>query len=187
MVIKIAPQIDQRLVAAADGLGIHHPGFRITRRKLKALLANGRKQFSAEHFRQGFVAEQIGFVGFGGFRPPQPFIGIDSRRRHDHMHMRVIIEPTRMGVQYANGTRFSLQLRIVVGEGFERLPAATDHQVIKGALMLPSQRAQLFGQGEGQQKIRGRHLFFEVAFQPLLALIDRSLNAVKTRDGRELP
>jgi hypothetical protein len=92
-----------------------------------------------------------------------------------------------MGVQYADGTRLSLQLRVVLREGFGRLPAATGHQAIKCTLMLPSQRTQFFGQGEGQQKILGRHLLFELPFQPLPALIDRSLNAVKTRDGRELP
>lgn len=95
----------------------------------------------------------------------------------------MIIQSPRMGVQYADGSGLSLQLRIVVCEGFERLPAATDHQVIEYALMLPGQRAQFFGQGEGQQKIRGRHLFFELAFQPLLALMMLAMGATAMAAG----
>jgi len=60
----------ERLVAAADGLDIHYPGFRVAGRKFKALFPDGRKQLGAEYFRQGFVAKQVGLVGFAGFRPP---------------------------------------------------------------------------------------------------------------------
>ncbi len=95
----------------------------------------------------------------------------------------MIIQSARMGVQYADGTRLSLQLRIVLREGFERFPAATDHQVIKYALMLPSQRTQFFGQGEGQQKILGRHLFFELPFQPLLAFVVLAMGTVAVAAG----
>jgi len=61
----------------------------------------------------------------------------------------MIIQSARMGLQYANSTGLSLQLRIVLREGFEGLPATPDHQVIKATLMLPSQRPQFFRQGEG--------------------------------------
>jgi len=97
--------------------------------------------------------------------------------------MRVIIQSARMGVQYADGPSLPLQLRIVLREGFEGLPATPDHQVIETALMLPSQRTQFFGHGEGQQKILGRHLFFELPFQPLLALMMLAMGATAMSAG----
>ena len=42
--------------------------------------------------------------------------------------------------------------------------------------MLPSQRPKFGRQGEGQQKILGRDLFFELPFQPLL---DEAANAAE--------
>lgn len=90
----------------------------------------------------------------------------------------MIIQSARMGVQYTDGTRLPLQLRIVLGEGFEGLPTATDHHVIQCTLMLPSQRTQFFGQGEGQQKILGGHLFFALPFQPLLAFVVLAMRTV---------
>ena len=95
----------------------------------------------------------------------------------------MIIQSARMGVQYADGAGLALQLRIVPGEGFEGLPTATDHQVIECALMLPSQRTQFFGQGEAQQKILGRHLFFELPFQPLLAFMMLAMGTVAMAAG----
>jgi hypothetical protein len=88
-----------------------------------------------------------------------------------------------MGMQYADGTGLSLQLWVILGEGFEGLPTTTDHQVIKCTLMLPSQRTQFFGQGEGQQKILGRHLFFELPFQPLLAFVVLAMGTVTMTAG----
>jgi len=59
--IKITSEINQRFVAAANGLAVHHPGFRVAGRKLQSLLADGLKQFGAENFSQRFVIEQIAF------------------------------------------------------------------------------------------------------------------------------
>jgi hypothetical protein len=49
--------------------------------------------------------------------------------------------------------------------------------------MLPGQRTQFFGQGEGQQKILGRHLLFELPFQPLLALVVLAMGTVAMAAG----
>ena len=49
--------------------------------------------------------------------------------------------------------------------------------------MLPSQGTQFFGQGEGQQKIVGRHLFFELPLQPLLALVVLAMGATAMAAG----
>ena len=51
------------------------------------------------------------------------------------------------------------------------------------ALMLPGQRPKLFGQGEGQQKILGRHLFFELPFQPVLAFMMLAMGTIAMAAG----
>jgi len=49
--------------------------------------------------------------------------------------------------------------------------------------MLPGQRPKLFGQGEGQQKILGWHLFFELPFQPLLAFMMLAMGTIAMAAG----
>ncbi len=82
-----------------------------------------------------------------------------------------------MGVQHRDRPSVALELRIVVGKRIQRLLTAAHHQVVQGALLLPGQHSELPGQSKGDEEILGRHLFFELPLQPLLALIDRSLNA----------
>ena len=49
--------------------------------------------------------------------------------------------------------------------------------------MLPSQRPKFGWQGEGQQKILGRYLFFELPFQPLLALMMLAMRTIAMSAG----
>ena len=60
------------------------------------------------------------------------------------------IQATIMAMQYANGTDHAVQLGIVLGKGLEGRPTAFEHQIVDDALVLPGQRAQFGGQGEGQ-------------------------------------
>jgi hypothetical protein len=68
-------------------------------------------------------------------------------------------------------------------EGVEGLPATTDHQVIKYALLLPSQSSQFLWQRERQQKIRCGHLFIELPIQPLLGLMMLAMGAIAMAAG----
>ena len=97
--------------------------------------------------------------------------------------MRVIIEIAGVGVQYANGPGFALKLFIVEREGMERLPTALHHQIVNDALMLPGQRPEFFGQGEGDEEILGRHLFLQLAFDPLLTFVILAMRAVAVAAG----
>lgn len=186
--IKIAPKINQRLVAAADRLDVDDPFFGVTGRQYQFFLCHRLEQFGAKDFGQRLVIEQVaGWVLAAALGAPQAFVRIDGCRGHHQMHMRVVIEATGMGMQHRDGAGVSLKLSVVLRKGFDRLPATTNHQAIQCALLLPGQCSEFFGQGEGQQKILGGHLPLQLPLQPLLALIDRSLNAVKAKDGRELP
>jgi len=49
--------------------------------------------------------------------------------------------------------------------------------------MLPGQRPKLSRQGEGQQKILGRHLFLKLPFQPLLAFIVLAMRTIAMSTG----
>jgi len=88
-----------------------------------------------------------------------------------------------MGVQHRDGAGVALKLPVVLRKGFDRLPAASDHQVIQRALLLPGQCPELFGQGEGQQKILGRYLPLQLPLQPLLTLMLLTMGAVAMAAG----
>ena len=49
--------------------------------------------------------------------------------------------------------------------------------------MLPGQRPKFGRQGEGQQKILGGHLFVELSFQPLLALMMLAMGTIAMTAG----
>ena len=88
-----------------------------------------------------------------------------------------------MGVQDRDGARGTLKLLVVVRNGAHCLPATAGHQCIEGALMVPCQGSELRGQGEGQKKILGRHLFLELPLQPFLALMVLAVRTVAMAAG----
>ena len=88
-----------------------------------------------------------------------------------------------MSVQDRDGPGASLELGVVFGECLYGLPATAGHQRIQYPLMTPCQGAELFWQGKGQQEVLGRQLFFELAFEPLLALMMLAVRAVAMTAG----
>src|SRR3972149_6785984 len=76
-----------------------------------------------------------------------------------------------MGMQHGNRTGSPLQLSVILTEGAYGLPTALHHPGIEGALVAPGQCPECVRQGEGQQEIVAGHLPFELALQPLLALV----------------
>lgn len=80
-------------------------------------------------------------------------------------------------MQDRDGPGLALQLGIVFRQGADRLPAATDHRIIKRALVCPDQWTQRCGQGEGDQEVGGWHLPGKLAFNPLLALVVLAVGA----------
>ncbi len=105
--VEIAPEVDQRLLAAADVLAVNHPILRVSGRQTQPRRGDGGQQLAAEDFRQCLVAEQVAaFAGAVLAAPlgvPAPAFGVNGRRRHDRMDMRMVIEPTRVGVQHRDG------------------------------------------------------------------------------------
>ena len=161
--IEIAPQIDQRLLAGADGLYIHDPGLGVACGQLESLLADGLEQLGPKDLGQGLVVEQIAGLALAAsfpaaLGPPALLFTLD-------------------------GARGALELLVVFTKHPHALPAAEDHQGIEHALMLPSQWPELLGQGEGQEKILGGHLFLELTFQPLLALMVLAVRTVAMAAG----
>jgi len=58
-----------------------------------------------------------------------------------------------------------------VAEGLHRFPGAAQEQIVEDTLVREGQRPEFGGQGEGQQKILGRDLLLQLAFQPLLTFV----------------
>ena len=97
--------------------------------------------------------------------------------------MRVIVEPAGVGMQHRSGTGGALQLLVVSAEGAHRLPTAAHQQVVNQTLVRKRQHPELGRQRERDQKIPGRHLLLELAFEPLLTLMVLAVRAVAVAAG----
>ena len=182
--VKIAPQIDERLLARAHGFAIHHPRHGVMIWQGQSSRFDARQQLRPEHFGQRLGVEQIAiFCLVPPLGAPLPALAVDRRRRHDQMDMRVVIQPPRVGVQHRDGTGHTLQLFVIVAEGAHRLPSAAQEQIVDDARVRPAQRPEFGGQGKGQQKVLGWHLLLHLAFQPLLTLMVLAVGAVAMSAG----
>ncbi len=120
---------------------------------------------------------------FAVFGSPQALFHINGRRRDHAMDMRVVIEASGMGVQYRDGAGIPFELRVVLRESFQGLPATAGHQAVKGTLLLPGQRSEFLWKGEGHPKIVGGHLPLQLPFQPLLRFVRQAMRAVSMAAG----
>jgi hypothetical protein len=117
------------------------------------------------------------------FGSPSLLLAVENRRRHYQMDMRVIIELARVRVQHRNGAGSALQLLVVVAESTHRFPTTLHQRRVHHALVRPGERPEFGRQGKGQQEILGGHLFLQLAFQPLLALVMLAVGAVAMAAG----
>jgi len=88
-----------------------------------------------------------------------------------------------MRMQHCNRAGDALELFVILTECFQRTPATLDDHVIHLPLVLPCQSPELFGNRKGDQKIIGGNLFFELPFQPLLALMRLAMRTVPMPAG----
>ncbi len=183
--VKITPQVDQRRLSAADRFAIHHPFPRMASGQRQAGGLDARQHLRPEDLGQRLMVEQIAPLAFALSFPysprlasPLPVCGVDRRRRHDEMDVGMEIQFARMGVQYRDGARRTPQLPIVLAERAQRLPSATQEQIVDRLLVGKGQRAEFGGHGEGDQKVFRRHQPFHLPFQPLLAFVMLAVRAV---------
>ena len=73
------------------------------------------------------------------------------------MHMRMVVQTARMGVQHRHGTRLALQLLVVVAEVVDGVPGAVEQLGVKPALVILGQLPELGRHGEGQHEVADRH------------------------------
>jgi hypothetical protein len=182
--IQIAAQIDQRLLAAAHALAVDDPLVRMPGRQRQALPDQRGQQLGPEHLGQCPVAEQIA-VPFDAARlgTPPPLVPIERRCRHHQMHVRVVLQTARMGVQHRHRAGTALQLLVVLAESAYRFPGAFKQQGIQRALMPPGQLPELRRQGEGKHEIVAWHLAPELPLQPLLAFVLLAMRAAAMSAG----
>ena len=179
--VKITPQVDQRSLSATDRFAIHHPFPRMARGRRQAGGLDARQRLRPEDLGQRLVVEQIAPFAFAitpRLGSPLLLRGVNRRRRHDKMDMRMEIQFARMGVQHCDSAWRAPQLLVVPAECAQGLPTATQEQIVEGLLVSKGQRAEFGGHGKGDQKVFGRHQPFHLPFQPLLALVTLAVRAV---------
>ena len=186
--VQIAPQVDERLLARADGFAIHHPRRGVTIGQPQPGGLDGREQLRPEHLGQRLVVEQIAALCLAPpTGSPLLLLAIDRRCRHDQMDMRVIVQFARVGVQDGDGAGRALQLLVVLTEGLHCFPGAAHEHIIDGLLVRKGKPSEFGREREGQQKVLGRHLLLQLAFQPLLALVVLAVLAVAMAAGMRHP
>ena len=75
--------------------------------------------FAAKHLGLRLVIEEIARPG-----PPAALKGIERRRRHGEMDVRVEVEPARTGSRHRHCPGFAIELPVVAAEGLNRRPAS---------------------------------------------------------------
>lgn len=133
----------------------------------------------AKYFRHGFVVEQV----FAFFAAPTALFTMDGAGRHHQMHVRMVVKPARVGVQYRHGPGRALQLFIVLAEGIDGFPCTPGDQVIDDFLVLPCQLAPLLRQGEADHEVVARQLFRLLAFDPLLRFVGLAVRTTAVSAG----
>ena len=186
--VKIAPEVDQRLLASAYGFAIHHPLFRVATGKCQSGGFDGRQHLRPEDIGQCLVVKQIDSLCLSTpFGSPLLALAVDRCRRHDEMNMGVIIQSARVRMQHCDGAGRALKLSVVLAEGMHRLPTTPHEQIVDEALVRPGQCPEFCGQGECQQKVLGGHLLPHLAFQPLLTLMMLAVRAMAMAAGMRHP
>ena len=97
--------------------------------------------------------------------------GVDRGGGHDEMHVGVEILSAGVGMQHRDGPWDAAKLAVVVAEGAHVIPGKAQHQVVDAARVSAGERAQLGGQGEGDQEVPGGDEPGKLSFDPLLALV----------------
>jgi hypothetical protein len=123
--VKIAPQIDEGWLAAADGFAIHHPLLRIATGRRQPGGCDGRQPSSpGRPWPEALWLNRWPPLACPRWLgSPLLLLAVDRCLRHDERDMRVIIEPARVRVQHRNGTRRPLKLSVILAEGTHRVPA----------------------------------------------------------------
>ena len=91
-------------------------------------LREPREELRAKDLGQGLVAEQVAFAPGTGLGAPLAVLGIDGRRGHGEVHMRMVVEAPGVGVEHGDRPGGALQPGIVAAEGVEGLPTALQQE-----------------------------------------------------------
>ena len=159
--------VNQCLSASPDRFAIHHPLGGISVRQFQSGLFDARQHFGAEYFGQCCVVKQITAV----FVAPQPPFVVERGGWHHQVHMRVIVQPTVVGVQHRHSTRGAAQFSVILAESVDGLPRAAGDQVNHHALMLPGERAELGRQGERHHEVIAGNQLLRLLVYPALRLV----------------
>ena len=103
------------------------------------------------------------------------------------MCVRVEIQPAVVRVQHRHRARSATQLLVVLAEGVHRRPSTADDEFVQLALVMPSQLAELCGQGEREHEILARHQLLQLLVDPALRLEGLALRAVPVAAGMRHP
>lgn len=90
--VQVAAQTEHRPGIGADRFAVERPCAGMTCGHDESGCAERVQKFGADDFGQGLVAERVGLCPCRGLGAPQAFVAVNGCRRHQPVHMRVVIQ-----------------------------------------------------------------------------------------------
>ena len=92
--------------------------------------------------------------------------------RNDVVDMGMVLQGSSPGVEHAEEAReIGADVLLIEGEFFDGIRGRLEQSGVTDALVLAHERAQLFGDGKGDEEVVTRQLALDLFFEPLLGLI----------------
>jgi hypothetical protein len=88
-----------------------------------------------------------------------------------------------MGVEKGGKARIATKFFVVAGKGLQRILDTGEQQRINRLLVFPGKVSEFFGQGKGEQEVRGWQPFVQLFFDPLAAFMVLAMGTVPVATG----
>ena len=109
-----------------------------------------------------------------------------SAPRHDVVDMGMVLKSSAPGVKDPEEAgEIGADVLWICGEFFDGIRGGLEQSGVTEALVLAHERAQLFWDGEGDQKVMTRELAFELFLEPLLGFVVLAGGAVAIAAGAQ--
>ena len=179
--IEIARQVLQRRLPGADPAAVHDPAFRQRRRRREAGDSQAVEHPSAEDRRERLVREQIPSLR----RSPTLPARVDRAAGDDHVHVRVVVEAPRLGVQHRAQSDLAVEVLVAMGEVAAGAHRAVEQQPVEHLGVVPSERATLGRQGERHEVVAHRQELGLLALEPAGVVVVLATRAAAVSAGAE--
>jgi len=181
--VDIPAQVVQDLLRALEGgFAVDDPSFgpdHLGHKQVRPFLTHQVHKQPAKELREGVDGNQVRCAA----RPPLAPVGGDSAGGYEAVHVRMVGQSARPGVQHTQDPAETPNVMRIRGELEERLRRGAEQDVIEIFLVAAYKRTQFSGQGEDDVKVGDRQEFLPPRFQPGVGLLVVACGATAVAAG----